>query len=339
MGMRNIAKINLNILRENAQKIRKTLPKNTLFCGVVKADAYGHGACVCAQALYSICDMFAVALVEEGIELRLGGIDKEILVLVPAEKCDLERAISYGLTLSVDSIKSLVDIEKIACALKKQVKIHIMYNTGMNRLGVDSIKELKKLLERVKESDFVEISGFYSHFGFPEDDKALNQALDKFLLANKVVKGYNNSIISHISASGGFLKGVYLDMVRIGILLYGYKPFKSNKIFVKPVMKVYSHTVKTRILKKGDRCMYGKPKISNKTPISIVRVGYADGFFRRKIDGQFNNRCMDLTALKCKSGHRVCVLKDAEKLAKKYNTISYEILVRASSRAEKKYIR
>ncbi len=89
--MRNLAEINLSLLRENAKNIRKKLPKNTLFCAVVKADAYGHGGVACADALYGICDVFAVALVEEGIELRLGGIDKEILVLVPPIKKDLER--------------------------------------------------------------------------------------------------------------------------------------------------------------------------------------------------------------------------------------------------------
>ncbi len=337
--MRNLAEINLNLLRENAKNIRKNLPKSTLFCAVVKADGYGHGGVACAEALYSICDVFAVALVEEGIELRLGGIDKEILVLLPSIKKDLERAISFGLTLTVDEIKGLMEVEKVAKSLRKTVRVHVAYNTGMNRLGVDGIKNLKKLLDKAKDCEFVKISGFYSHFGCPENDKLLNQALDKFLLANKVVKGYNNNVISHISASGGFLKGVYLDMVRIGILLYGYKPFKSSAISVKPIMKVYSHVVKSRALKKGERCMYGKIKSDKSRHISIVRVGYADGFFRKKVKGQFNNRCMDLTAVRYKKAHRVCVLNNADILAKKYNTISYEILSRATTRAEKKYIR
>ena len=337
--MRNLAEINLSLLRENAKNIRKNLPKNTLFCAVVKADAYGHGGVACADALYGICDVFAVALVEEGIELRLGGIDKEILILVPPMKNDLERAISFRLTLTVDDIKGLMEIEKVAKSLRKHVKVHVAYNTGMNRLGVDGVKDLKKLLDKAKGCEFVKISGFYSHFGCPENDKMLNQALDKFLLANKVVKGYNNKVISHISASGGFLKGVYLDMVRIGILLYGYKPFKSYAISVKPIMKVYSHVVKSRTLDKGERCMYGKLKSDKLRPISIVRVGYADGFFRKQVKGQFNNRCMDLTAVNGKKKRKVCVLNNADTLAKKYNTISYEILSRATTRAEKKYIR
>ena len=337
--MRNLAIINLRDLQKNALKIKKVLPQTTKLCGVVKADAYGHGAVECANALYSICDLFAVAIIEEGIEIRQGGIDKEILVLVPPLKCDLERALSYRLTLTVDTKKGLLDIERLAKKLKTTAKVHIAFNSGMNRLGVDTVLGLKEILDLAKGLKYTKISGFYSHFGCPENDNARKTALDKFLLANKVVKGYNSNIISHISASGGFLKGVYMDMVRIGILLYGYKPFESKNFLVKPIMKVYSPIIKNRTLSANQNCMYGSKKLKRRTAVSIVRVGYADGLFRKNVHGIVNNRCMDLTALKGQKKGMACVLSDAEVLAKQNKTISYEILVRASARAERKYIR
>lgn len=337
--MRNLAVINLNTIKQNAKKVKAELPKKTLFCGVVKADAYGHGGVEVASCLYGICDCFAVAIVEEGIELRLGGIDKEILVLVPAEKKELKRALFYRLTLTVDGMKALKEINAAASEQKTVARVHVAYNTGMNRIGVDGIEELTALLEYSKKCKNVKITGFFSHLGCPQNQEVLNCALNKFLLANKIIKGYNNKVISHISASGGYLKGVYLDMVRIGILLYGYKPFESDKVIVNPAMKVYSRTVKRRILTPLDRCMYGDLRMENKIAVSIVRVGYADGLPRNAVFGQINDRCMDLTALKGIKRKRVCVMNDAEKTAKQYGTISYEILTKASLRAEKKYIR
>lgn len=339
MVMRNLAVVNLNIIKRNAENVKKTLPKKTRFCAVVKADAYGHGGVEVASALYKTCDCFAVAIAEEGIELRLGGIDKEILVLVPTEKREIKRALFYGLTLTADGIKSVKEINAAAAEQKTVAKVHIAYNTGMNRIGLDGIKELTAVLEYSKKCKNVEITGFFSHLGCPQNQEILNCALNKFLLANKIVKGYNNKITSHISASGGYLKGAYFDMVRIGILLYGYKPFKSDKVLVKPAMKVYSRTVKRRTLTPFDRCMYGDLRLERKTAISIVRAGYADGLPRKAVLGQVNDRCMDLTAVKGIKRKKVCIMDNAEDLAKKYQTISYEILVRASVRAEKKYIR
>ena len=181
--MRNTAFIDLNNLTYNATEIKKRLNKGVKFCAVVKADAYGHGASVVANALYNLVDCFAVAIVEEGIELRQSGIDKDVLVLTTAFKEDLERAIDYNLTLTVTSVRQIKDIIRLAHRKNKKVKIHIKYNTGMNRQGVDGVCQLKEILEVISRSKFVVLDGFYSHFSAPENKKSLNSALNKFLLA------------------------------------------------------------------------------------------------------------------------------------------------------------
>lgn len=340
--MLNKAVIDLNALRQNALNVKRKLKKETKLCAVVKADAYGHGASACASALYGICDAFAVALVEEGIELRLGGVDKEILVLIAPFPKDLERAVFYDLTLTVCKREQLFAVMKEAEAQKKRVKIHLKFETGMNRQGVKDLEELKFLTETACKSKYAEITGIYSHFAKPEDEKERNAALDKFLLAIKLVKGYNNKITAHISASGGFLKGVHLDMVRIGILLYGYKPFPSTAISVKPVMNLYSPVIDVKHWEKGERAFYGAKPVKSGGDYAIVRYGYADGLSREDIGGfQHNARCMDVTAIQVGllRGDYYNVLGDVEKTAEAYRTISYEILTKAAIRAEKIYLR
>ena len=184
----------------------------------------------------------------------------------------------------------------------------------------------------------VKLRGLFSHYACPEDDESLKNATDKFLLAIERVKRYNNKVVCHASASGGFLRGKFFDMVRIGILLYGYKPFNSDLIKVKPVMRIYARTLKVRSLKKGQSVLYGINPMEEATELTLVRYGYADGMERKKVCGQINNRCMDITAVRGKKGKRFCVLKDANLLAEEYQTITYEILTKSAIRAEKIYV-
>ena len=111
--MQNVAYINLKQLRLNAKEIKKHLKKGTKFCAVVKADGYGHGSVEVANAIYSLVDSYAVALTEEGITLRIAGIDKEILVLSPIMDIDILPAIQYDLSLTVFCKEALIKIDKI----------------------------------------------------------------------------------------------------------------------------------------------------------------------------------------------------------------------------------
>lgn len=338
--MLNKAYIDLRKLRENALAIKGKLKKGVKLCAVVKADAYGHGACECANAIYDIADCFAVALVEEAVSLRLSGIDKDILVLIPPFDTDLFSAVRHGLTLSVSKIDTLRKIDTESKRQGRKTKVHIKVDTGMNRQGVKTLADLKELLTVISRCDGVILDGIFSHFANPSDKQMRKNALDKFLLANTLVKVYNNKVTSHISASGGFLSGVQADMVRVGILLYGYKPFDSDLVTVKPIMRVTAPIVDFRAVKSGESALYGKVIAKADKNLALVRYGYADGLFRKNIDGQFNNRCMDLTAVtEFDCSKEFTVMDDADVLADRYGTISYEILCRAACRAEKIYLR
>ena len=190
----------------------------------------------------------------------------------------------------------------------------------MNRQGVsfDKAEELADAFDRFPR---VKLTGIYSHFCAPEDKNALNLQLDKFLLAYKLISGYNRNICAHISASGGYLRGVHLDMCRIGLLLYGYYPFESDFAPVEPVMKVIAPTVAVREAARGEYLLYGSEKLP-----------------RKKSGNLLKNRCMDLSAVE---GEResVNVLENAEKLAEENGTIVYELLCGAANRAERIYLK
>ena len=339
--MLNKAVINLNILKENALNVKSKLSKDVKFCAVVKADAYGHGACVVANALYPYVDCFAVALPEEGVALRRAGIDKEILCLNPPFIRDAQLLVDYNITCTVYTFNHVDLLRRAAKKSGVIANVHIKFNAGMNRQGVDDIRQLNELIEYCDKSKRIKITGTYSHLSAPENKNTLKSQVNKFLLANNLVKGYNNKVICHVSASGGFLKGVEADMVRIGILLYGYKPFESKFVKVKPVMKVYAPPLCKRFIKTGESALYGTHTATAPTEVTLVRYGYADGLFRKETDGQFNNRCMDLTAVtngkSCRYGYEI--MGNADQVAKRYGTISYEVLTKSALRAEKIYIR
>lgn len=335
--MLNTALIDLTKLKTNALAV-KSLTKNAKFCAVVKADAYGHGGVEIACALYPLADCFAVALLEEGIALRQGGIDKDILLLIPPFANDIKRVVKYSLTPAVCDINTLFALEKECMAQNKSIKVHLKFNSGMNRLGVD-LNGLKQLLQAHKTCKHLVLDGVFSHLRNPQDKYALESQTKEFLLANNLVKGYNRNITAHLSASGGLLQGKLFDMVRVGILLYGYLPFPTKLIKVTPVMKVFAPVVTTRSGVKNNHVLYGN-YLCDKNQFDLIRYGYADGLFRQSVAGQINNRCMDLSAVQIgkNKNQLVCVMDNAELLAKKHSTISYEILTSCARRAERKYI-
>ena len=339
--MLNKAFISLESIRSNANIVKKRLSNKSKLCAVVKADAYGHGMEVVANTLYNICDCFSVAFIEEAVKLKKIGIKKDVLVMVPfcsqqVTNGILIQAVEHDIILAVHSLHQLQILNQICSQLHKGVRVHIAVDTGMNRYGAD-ILELEVLLNYINSNHYLYLDGGFSHYALPESDSVREIAKNKFLLANKLIKHYNNNATCHISASGGFLKGDYLDMVRIGLLLYGYKPFEDNSIKVNPAMKVYAPTICQRTISSKDGGLYGLKKPSNDSAVSIIAYGYADGLERKEVKGQFNNRCMDASAIYGKKEGFVPIMLNAQDCAKKYGTISYEVLTKVAIRAEKIY--
>lgn len=347
--MLNTAIINLVLLQQNAKAIKSILPPYVKFIAVVKADAYGHGLVEVSSAIYQYVDAYAVALPEEGVTLRSSGIDKDILVLTPPVGGDYDLAVKYDLILSMQKEDDVALLDGMAKKYNKIVKAQIAVNTGMNRFGVapDSVDGL---IKKLKKSSNIAVDGVYSHLYQPQNPLArIKQSRVFSTVANKVKDSFPFAY-AHLSASGGVLKGEFYDAVRVGLLLYGYFPFntRSKRLKLNPIMTVKTHVVGERKILKGERLMYGGFKAQDDVDALILRYGYADGLMRKATGEQLNFRCMDATAVKkpenldknCKNDKNFYILyKNADEIAKKYGTISYEILCSVSQRARKIYLR
>ncbi len=329
-----MAIIDVAKLKNNIKEIKK-LAGRAKVCAVVKANAYGHGSVGVSRLIEPFVDFFAVALTEEGIELRLSGIQKPILILIPFVDYDTERAVRYGLSLTVEDVEQIKAVDCIAKEIIETAFVHIKVDTGMHRFGVQP-NRLNDLLKASKDCKNVTVEGVYSHFYCAENPLAVEDQFKKFSNCVNRVKDVYPKAIAHISASGGVLAGskYNLDMVRAGLLIYGYKPFESERVTVEPIMQIKAKKLKTNRILKGGHVLYGEHTLSKDTDATLVRVGYADGFLRHS-DGIINNRCMDVTALEADDDCEwVTVFDGAEQPAKYADTITYEILCGLTARSQ-----
>lgn len=335
----NRAVVCLDALRENARAFA-SLASGAKLCAVVKADAYGHGAEQVCAALSGLADCYAVALVAEGAALRAAGIREDILVLVPP-LCEEEvlRGAHYGLIFTVGDGQDYSLIARTCERYGLCARCHIKANTGMNRFGFD-LPEFR-IFAAGRLSGRVFVEGIYSHFYRPEDKNTSRRQFGLFEQFCREGERTFGKLLRHISATGGTLSSpeYRLDMVRIGIGLYGYLPSGfSNSISLRRVLSVYSTVVCTRNWL-GGGAGYGD-FCPGRGRLAAVRTGYADGFFRSGGVGNVNVLCMDafLSGLPEKKYGEVCVFSDADAYAAEHGTISYEALVNVCGRAVKEYV-
>ncbi|MDE7182466.1 MAG: alanine racemase [Clostridia bacterium] len=322
---KTLSVINLAAIRRNAQRIKKLIGGAKLFA-VVKADAYGHGAEEVSRYIEDVADGFCVAIIEEGIALRIAGISKPVLVLTPPlDGYDVARAKAYGLTVTVNSVET--------AKLAKGATCHIKVNTGMNRSGCN-LNDLGAVLNALNKES---VQGVYSHLFAAESRDAAARQKELFKRAVNAVKAVNPEAVAHLSASGGTLRGrEYLfDGVRCGLLLYGYAPtgFKANGF--ERTLKVYARRTQTTQFI-GGGVGYNFADKSYKT-LATYRLGYADGFSRVVPLGE-KTLCMD-AFVGVDKGELLCVMDDAESYAQKCGTISYEVLTSVTRRSERIYER
>jgi alanine racemase len=291
--MRNTyALVDLTRLVKNYKNIRRKV-KDSKVMAVIKADAYGHGAVQVAKSLCALekdaPEYFAVALTEEAIELRKNKIVTPILVLDPFSKTNAADAIKYKLEATVYNREQLNILSQ---ALKKsgkkyKIKVHIKIDTGMGRLGVSS-DEAVDFIKYVKVKEQFIVAGIYTHFSTSDEYEKTyaNLQLAKFtsivncLKAEKIDYG-----LAHCANSGAILDmpDSYFDMVRPGIILYGYHPSleTSNSVNLQPVLDLYSCISTVRLIRENEYVSYGRRfKASNNVNIASVPIGYADGINR-----------------------------------------------------------
>ena len=231
--------INLANLENNVLEIKKHLNKNVKLLAVIKADAYGHGAVMCAPVLLaSGVDMFGVASVDEAQQLREAGITSEILVLGAVPVWAVEYAAQNNITISVFSNEHIEACRQTFEKTGIKPKVHIKLDTGMNRIGVQK-QFAKSFIKEVQNSDFIDLKGIFTHFANAENREKTQKQIDIF---KQIISDIDTkNLIIHCANSAAIMTydDIQFDMVRAGIILYGLMPdIAENPIFIPNLKRV-----------------------------------------------------------------------------------------------------
>ncbi len=354
------AEISLKAISDNLFETTKNIPENVKRIAVVKADAYGHGAVEVSKHLQKVAGIsnFAVATMEEALELRQGGIGGNILILGYIDPKRAKEAEENEITLSVGTVEYTKAIYENACP-----DSHLQVDTGMSRMGVYchkkedvpfALKEVKKIKEIAKDK----LKGIYTHFvqsDIPESNLTSIQYESLISLISACKEEGITFEMKHCCNSLGAVNfgDFALDAVRIGICLYGYESKNLT-----PAMTFKTSVIKIFEGKKGDTVSYcGTYTLEENKRIAVCSAGYADGVSRHLsnkgyylISGHKANIlgrvCMDLsmvdvTDIPCNVGDEAIIFGKelgADEVAGICDTISYETLCNVGKRVPREYI-
>lgn len=282
-SLRTWAEVDLTAIEHNFQAARNRLPKNMKLLVTVKANAYGHGAIPVAKLLQNKADYFAVAMMDEAVQLRQAGIRTPILILGPVLQPDYERAANHDVALTVSSLAEAKAISACAQRLGTAITVHFALDTGMSRIGFACTREAAKEIAEAASLPGIIPEGLFSHYALADSkDKSyvnLQTANFRRMQADIGVKFpvchlYNSAAIAELEPE--------FDMAREGILLYGLQPSDEVDLSciggAKPAMSLRSHVSFVKTLPAGTPVSYGCTYVTPKdSVIATVMAGYADG--------------------------------------------------------------
>ena len=368
---RTWTEIDLSNLEHNYRALRAMLPQGCRFLGVVKADAYGHGAVPVARRLETLgAEYLAVACLDEALELRQAGITTPILILgyTPVERAD--SLLGNGITQTVYDVDMARALSDAAAAAGKTLKIHVQAHTGMSRLGwlcgEEDQSAAVEAIAQVCALPGLEAEGIYTHFANADGDEDYTMLqFTRFLDLLEALKDKGITFaIRHCAASAAALKFpcTHLDMVRPGIALYGHYPDPSCEGLdgpgLRPVMTLKTRVASVKTVPAGTTVSYGCTHVLDReTRLAALTIGYADGLPRLCSDklevligGQrapvVGRICMDMcmadvTGLDVAPGDEVEVFGEhlpIEDVAALAGTIQYELLCAVSPRVHRAYL-
>lgn len=368
---RTWAEINLDAVEYNYRKIREHIGKNVKFLGVVKADAYGHGAVMVSKKLESLgADYLAVSSIDEAMELRFNGITMPILVLGHTPKEQVDRLICFNITQAVTCEAKAEEYSEQALKYGGTLKIHIKVDTGMSRLGYlcagDFFENGVDGIVHAVNLPGIEAEGIFTHFAVADEngEESKEYTRKQFELFTSVISAVEKKWgrkfkLRHCANTGATVvyPKTHLDMVRPGLLLYGYGEH-ARMLGLKPVMTMKTNISTIKVYPAGTKVSYGGTyTCPKKTRMGVVPYGYADGFLRcfsnnyslLTSDGEAPVRgkiCMDMTMIDLSGCPNVDVGSEVEifgenapleKMAEKAGTIPYEITCNVSKRVPRIY--
>lgn len=281
-SLKAFAEVDLKALYHNLRVVKKKT-KNRAVLGVVKAGAYGHGSVeVSKHLLRSGASMLGVAFTEEGIELRDAGIKAPVLVFF--DTINIDSYFKYFLTPVVYDFKNAKAISDKACKYRRKTAIHVKVDTGMGRAGLRVTDAFPEILKMASLKN-ITLEGIMSHFSdsdLTDKDFAEFQLKSFTGLVESLKKKNVYFKFRHIANSAAVLQfpDAHLNMVRPGIMLYGYGPSRKNVL--KPVLSLKSKIIFTKEVPAGTPVSYARTFITKrKSTLAIIPVGYADGYNRK----------------------------------------------------------
>ena len=369
---RTVAVIDLAKLRRNVREIRAKIPEEALFCAVVKADAYGHGADRMIPVLRECgVDRYAVAFLREGQNLRNAGVTEPIHILGDTCPEDMQGVIEAGLIPAVFDVEMARDFSEAAVRAGTVLPIDIAIDTGMGRIGFQTADEAMReqaaeQIESISQMPNLKIEGLFSHFAkADETDKTFTAVqTERFAgMREKLAERGIRPQICHIANSAAILElpETCQQMMRAGIILYGLMPsdeVSANGARLEPVLSWISHVSYVKEVPAGTPIGYGGTYVTDRTSrIATIPVGYADGYRRDlsntgavEIAGRLapirGRVCMDQFMVDVtdipdvKRGDPVRLIGDlmtADRMAELAHTISYEIVCGISIRVPRVY--
>lgn len=374
MEKRTWAEIDLDALAFNMRNIRKITNPDSLIMAVVKADAYGHGVGECARTmLENGADRFAVAMLDEAVELKRMFPDVPVMTLGSAMEEDAARYVAYGIIPAVYTYNMAKALSDAAVLQNTPVKVHIKLDTGMSRIGYvvtdgDNCAITDEII-RISQLPMLEIEGIFSHFSTSDeaDDSYTRLQFSRFISVCDALKAKGVDIpIRHICNSAGVMMypEYHLEMVRPGVILYGMYPsdeVDKTRLELRYVMSLKASVTYVKEIEPGRGVSYGKEYIADgEVKLATIPIGYADGYSRLlagkaeiavrgkryPIAGRI---CMDQCMINVTSGNNIKRGDEAliygngavtvDDMAAWMGTINYEITCMLSRRIPRVYIK
>lgn len=359
-----VMEINLNAVVHNLNFYRSKLKKSTKIMAMVKAYSYGSGSFEIANVLaYNKVDYLAVAYVDEGVALRQAGIKLPIMVMSP-EESGFELMLTHQLEPEIYSLNVLKSfIEFLTIKKANAFPIHLKIDTGMHRLGFDE-SDISELVAILNGNKLVKVLSVFSHLASSDNSSLDEYTQNQLSLFEKITTQLKDNLVvdfmKHIANTAAILRfpEAQYDMVRLGIGLYGIENVGNFEDQLQTVGTLKTTITQIRKVSAGETIGYSRKGVLSKDSlIATVKIGYADGYARRfgngvgemLVGGQLvkvvGNVCMDMcmldvTGLSVNEGDEVIVFGaqySINELAKKADTIPYEILTSISQRVKRIY--
>ena len=284
------AEISLSAIGHNIEEVRKRLAPGVRLLAVIKADAYGHGAVRVGKYLEDRVDYFAVATLEEALELRENGIRLPILILGYTSPSQYEDLVAFDITQTIYSRETAELLDREAANQGKKAGIHIALDTGMTRIGFQVTEEDADVIAAIGRLPHLKMEGLFTHFACADqkDKTYCSGQLEKFNRMVRMLEEREVEIpLKHVCNSAGIMEfdDFRYDMVRSGIVTYGLYPseeVRKERLDLIPALEWKSRVIHVKEVGNGLGVSYGATYVTHegRTRIATVSAGYADGYPR-----------------------------------------------------------